>query len=84
MNSLVTLDKELVKTELIMSGEEELLKDIVDEENNKAVIATDEFQSQAAELPKANKLLAAIKTIHNYTLFCKNKVNLGQVNLCLA
>ena len=67
-----------------MSDEEELLQDIVDEENNKAVIATDEFQSQAAELPKANKLLAAIKTIHNYTLFCKNKENLGQVNLCLA
>lgn len=83
MNSLVTLDKELVKTKLIMSGEE-LLKDIVGEENNKAKIATDEFQSQAADLPKANKLLAAIKTIHNYTLFCKNQVNLGQVNLCLA
>ena len=83
MNSLVTLDKELVKTKLIMSGEE-LLKDIVGEENNKAEIATDEFQSQAADLPKANKLLAAIKAIHNYTLFCKNQVNLGQVNLCLA
>ena len=83
MNSLVTLDKELVKTKLIMSGEE-LLKDIVGEENNKAKIATDEFQRQAADLPKANKLLAAIKTIHNYTLFCKNQVNLGQVNLCLA
>ena len=83
MNSLVTLDKELVKTKLIMSGEE-LLKDIEGEENNKAEIATDEFQSQAADLPKANKLLAAIKTIHNYTLFCKNQVNLGQVNLCLA
>ena len=66
-----------------MSGEE-LLKDIVGEENNKAEIATDEFQSQAADLPKANKLLAAIKTIHKYTLFCKNQVNLGQVNLCLA
>ena len=53
--------------------DEELIKDIMGEENDEDGIATDEYDYPASIRPKANELLAAIETIHNYWLFIGNR-----------
>ena len=65
-------------------SDEELLKDIMGEENDEDEIATDDYDHPVPDHPKANELLAAIETIHNYWLFIENgnevQKNLRRIN----